>query len=105
MIPYITFRENNEDGLLCYYILQKAFPHYVGLIATGILENTLSYAPVAGYNLYVNFKGTLRGNLIPNYKDVLQEIGIEMSNMAEWFYYNRVITEPKKYLRFKIQIT
>lgn len=106
MIPnYITYRENNENGLLCYYILQKAFPHYIGLLSVGQLENTLASMPVGNYNLYVNFYGCLVGRFLPAYKDALQEIEAEMISMAEWFYYNRVLTQPKKYDKFKIAST
>lgn len=104
MIPnYITYRENNENGLLCYYILQKAFPHYIGLLSVGQLENTLASMPVGNYNLYVNFYGCLVGRFLPAYKDALQEIEAEMISMAEWFYYNRVLTQPKKYDKFIIK--
>lgn len=102
MIPYITYRETDINGRLCYYILQKQFPHYVGLISLGKMDNVISSIPVGGYNLYVNFNGVLQGNFIPSYNDVLDEIDVVLSSMADWFYYNRVVIEPKKYSRFKI---
>lgn len=106
MIPqYITYRENDSENRLCYYILQKAFPHYIGLLSVGQLENTLTSMPVGNYNLYVNFYGTLVGKFLPAYKDAIQEIELEMISMAEWFYYNRVLTQPKKYDKFKITST
>lgn len=101
-IPYISYREPNEDGLLCYYILQKAHPNYVGIIANGILEKALSYAVVPGYSLYVNFAGTIQGNFIPHHQFVLEEIGIVMTAMSDWFLYNRIATDLKKYNKFAI---
>ena len=103
-IPYISYREPNEDGLLCYYILQKAHPNYVGIIANGILEKALSYAVIPGYSLYVNFAGVLNGRFIPSYPDVLKEIDLTINDMAEWFYYNRISGQLKKYSRFKINV-
>lgn len=102
MIQYITYREIDTEGRLCYYILQKEFPHYKGIIALEKLENTLSSAPIAGYKMYVNFNGTLRGNLIPSYNDVLKEIDIIMEDMAIWFLNNRILADQKKYSKFKI---
>ncbi len=100
--PFLTFRETNETGLLCYYILQKEHPHYKAILSVGQLPDTLASAPVPSYNLYVNFKGTLRGNYIPNYNDVLEDIQKCLWDMANWFYMNRVITEPKKYSKFRL---
>jgi len=102
MIPYITYREIDSEGRLCYYILQKQFPHYKGIIALGKLENALSSAPIAGYKMYVNFNGTLRGNLIPSYNDVMKEIDIIMEDMAIWFLNNRILADQKKYSKFKL---
>ncbi len=102
MIPYITYREPDSEGRLCYYILQKKFPHFVGILSTGPLENSLASAPVPSYNLWINFKGTLIGNTIPDYKNILQEITDEFARMADWFFEHRIKNEPKKYLKFKI---
>lgn len=102
MMRYITYREIDSEGRLCYYILQKQFPHYKGIIALGKLENTLSSAPIAGYKMYVNFNGTLRGNLIPSYNDVMKEIDIIMEDMAIWFLNNRILADQKKYSKFKV---
>ena len=99
---FLTYRETDEDGRLCYYILQKAHPHYCGIVSVGPLSDTLASAPVGGYNLYVNFKGTIEGNYVPSYKDVLVDIQACMWDMANWFHSNRVITETKKYAKFKI---
>lgn len=52
--------------------------------------------------MYVNFNGTLRGNLIPSYNDVLKEIDIIMEDMAIWFLNNRILADQKKYSKFKI---
>lgn len=103
MIPYITYRENDSEGRLCYFILQKDFPHFVGLLSTGKLDTVLASSPIAGYNLWINFNGCLRGNVIPSYKNIIDEIEKEMSSMAIWFYNNRILVEPKKYERFKIK--
>jgi len=99
---YLTYRENDSEGRLCYYILQKEFPHYKGIISLGVLGGVLYSAPVPDYNMYVNFAGTLRGNFVPSYKDVMNEIEVIFNDMANWFLNNRVLAEPKKYLKYKI---
>jgi len=100
--PYITFRETDTENRLCYYILQKEYPHYIGLISVGQMENVLASMPVGNYNLYVNFYGCLVGKFLPSYKDVIQDIEASLIGMAEWFYYHRVLTEPKKYEKFRL---
>ena len=102
MKRYLTFRETDEGGRLCYYILQKAFPHYVGIISLGRIEGSLASSPIAGYNMYVNFTGTLRGNFIPSYADVLDEITAVFNDMAIWFLENRILNDQKKYAKYKI---
>jgi hypothetical protein len=103
MIPYITYREEKEGNLL-YYILQKEHPHYVGVIAYNVIENKIQI-PITEHNLYVTFAGTIAGNYIPSYKDVVSQIENTMSSMAIWFYDNRILKEPKKYQKFKINVS
>lgn len=101
--PFISFREQNENGLLCYYICQKAHPNYIGIVSVGQLLDSLASAPVGGYNLYINFNGCIQGsNLIPSYNKVIEEITGVMWQMAEWFLNQRVMADPKKYAKFKI---
>lgn len=102
-IPYITYREEKEGNLL-YYILQKEHPHYLGVIAYGIIQDKIQ-VPITGHNLYVTFAGCLRGNFIPSYKDVVKQIENTMTSMAIWFYSERILKEPKKYLKFKLNVS
>lgn len=102
--PFISFREQNENGLLCYYICQKAHPNYVGIVSVGQLVDSLASAPVGGYNLYVNFNGTIQGHYVPSYDNVIDDITHAMWSMATWFFNNRVLNDPKKYNKFKIKI-
>jgi hypothetical protein len=101
--PFITYREEDEKGELQYYILQKAFPHYLGRIVEQRLEKSLMQKAIAGYNLYIVFDGSLRGNFVPAYKDVYKEIEDVFHAMADWFYQNRILKEEKKYKKWKIQ--
>lgn len=102
MIPFITFRET-ENGQLNYYILQKAFPHFVGRISNNPYEEAIFKAPIPGYNMIVILQGSLRGGEIPNYKDVVNEIEGVMNNMAAWFYTDRIIGNEGKFKKFKIE--
>jgi len=101
--PFITYRETDKNGILQYYILQRAFPHYIGLMATRPIEGSICQMPVAGYRLYVTFDGTLMGNFIPAFKDSLQEVTAVMDEMAVWYAGNRIVENEKRYERFKIK--
>jgi len=103
MTKYITFREKDDKGELQYYILQRDFPHYVGLISNAPKESVLMQAPIAGHYLWVVFSGTLRGNMIPAYQEIYKEIESVFTNMSEWYYINRIKPNEKKYKKFKIQ--
>lgn len=100
--PYITFRELDADGRLCFYVLQKQFPHYLGIISSGEIQFALVNMPIPSYNLYISYKGCLQGNFVPGYKDVIPDIVSEFINMADWYYQNRIKENPKRYLKFKI---
>jgi len=103
MIPYITYREPNEEGILCYYILQKYFPHFSGLlVANRPIDGAIVNAPIAGYNLFITFNGTLRGNIIPNYKNIQEEIITVFEDMSSWYLINRILLNEKLYRKFKI---
>lgn len=100
---FITYREMDDAGRLCFYILQKKFPHYTGLLVTNPREGALVNAPIPSYNLWITFAGCLNGNFIPGYADVLVEIEGVFRDMANWYYENRLLDNPKKYAKFKIQ--
>lgn len=101
MQPYITFREElgNELG---YFILQREFPHFLCYIAERPIVNFVQPMPVSAYNLWIIFNGTLRGNMIPSYKDIGKEIESVMSEMASFYYEHRILTNEKKYRKWKI---
>ncbi len=100
--PFITFREE-VDGEEKYFILQKSFPHNVAIIATQPMANPIAQSTIAGYNLWLVWSGTLRGNMIavyPEYKDQLVDC---FEEMAEWFYNERILKNEKRYAKFKIK--
>lgn len=103
MTPYITFRDTDKENNLQYYILQRDYPHYVGLVAAKPKEGALAQAPIAGYNMYIIIEGTLRFNLIPNYKNVIEEMQLIAETMAVWYYTDRMIMDKKRYEKFKIK--
>ena len=103
MTPYITYRDIDERGELQYYILQRDFPHFIGVISPIPKMEFIPAIAISNYNLWVVFNWTLRGRMIPSYKEIEKEIVQQMSNMAEWYYENRILIEPKKYKKFKIE--
>lgn len=103
MIHFITYREPDEKGELQYYILQKEFPHFIGRLVNKPIEGAIINSAVPSYNLWITFNFTLRGNVIPSYKNIITEIEIIYSNMANWFHNERILLEEKKFYRFKIK--
>ena len=103
MSPYISFRELDDKGELQYYILQREWPHYVGVIKSKPQESVLVQAPVSGHYLWVAFCGTLRGNMIPAFAEVYKEIESVFTGMAEWYFTERISTSPSKFKKFKIK--
>ena len=101
MNPYITYRDKDEKGELQYYVLQRDFPHFIGVLATYPVAGTW-YSAVPGYNLYVIFNGTLRGNSVPAYNNITEEIQTVLDNMAAWFWCERIAVDQKKFKRLKI---
>lgn len=102
MSQYITYRESDPNLGLQYFILQKDFPHYLCLITEfKILDSVIPPHNIVGYNLWLNFKGTLRGMVFPGYANIQKDISFVMNDMADWFYANRVIPQEKKFKKFK----
>lgn len=104
MTTYITFRDIDSVGNLQYYILQRAFPHYLGLISQRPSTSTIIQTPIPGYHLWVIFNGTLLGNMMPSYKDELKNVEAIFNNMNIWYLENRINIEPKKYKKFKANV-
>jgi len=102
MNKYITFTDKDKSGEVKYFILQRDFPHCVGVISQTPKENTLAFSAIPGYWLYVCFDGTLRGAFVPGYKNIVEEVSRVMHDMAQWYYTGRVLQNEKKYSKFKI---
>lgn len=101
MIPYITYREA-VNGVNQYFILQKEHPHFVGTITTMPIANSIVNQPIASYNLWVTFYGTLRGNFIPIESDIYNQIESVLFDMAQWFYRERILKDNKRFKKWKI---
>lgn len=101
MEPFITFRELKE-GEFQYYILQRAFPHFIGVIKYKPSDTALYYISVSAHHLYIVFDGALQGRFMPSYKDAIDEMESIVRSMAEWFYVHRIVPEPNKYKKWKI---
>lgn len=101
---FITYRENN-DGELGYYILQRAFPNYIGRLTLISTEKKLISSPIAGYHLYITFDGVLLGNYVPGNKDVYEEIVSVFTEMARWYLSNRIMIDEKKYKKWKLNVS
>jgi hypothetical protein len=99
---YITYREENEDGTIGYFILQKAFPHYQCIISETPRRKLVEAFPILNYNLYIVFAGTIMGNYFPSYTGVAKDIQEVMSDMAEWFLVKRILQNEKKYKKWRV---
>ena len=102
MSPFVTFRDTDKAGVMQYYILQRAYPHFLGVITYYPTGETIYQTPVAGHHLYVTFNGVLRGNFLPAHQGVETEIQVVFEAMALWFYSERIMKDPKKYKKFMI---
>jgi hypothetical protein len=100
-IPFATYREL-QNGQLEYFIVQKDYPHFLGRIVTFPVEQSLVNCPVAGYNLWVTFNGTLRGNFYPSNIST-EEMQVIFETIALWFCSERVIGNGKRFDKFKIK--
>lgn len=104
MQPYITFREDGPEGTnQHYYVLQRAFPHFIGRIDTQISDNRMiSPIPITGHSMWLSFAGTIQGNMIPSYHNIDKELVSVLSDMATWFYAQRISTNPNRYKKWKL---
>lgn len=103
MSPFVTFKDRDEKGEVQYYILQRSYPHFLGVVSYYPSGEPICQVPVTGHHLYVTFSGVLRGNFIPAHQGVEQEIEGVFHSMALWFYSNRISVEPKKYKKWAIK--
>lgn len=97
MQPFITFRDLNNDGELCYYILQREFPHYIGRISETPKMDAIASVPITAHKLWIIYNGVLSGNYIPAKMGVMDEVKKVFQGMSDWYYAHRVIPNPKKY--------
>lgn len=102
MEPYITFKDTDKDNVLQYYVLQRAFPHYCGVILTVPQADSLMTIPFPGYHLYLTFSGTLAGNYLLSRRDMEVDLLESFTKMADWYFRNRIAINEKRYKKFKI---
>lgn len=103
MNRYITFRDNDSNGKLQYYILQRDFPHYVGIISLAPISGAMCCSPVSGYNLFIVFAGVLRGDYLPAYSGMKQDIENVFNDMAAWYFDQRIRVNERRYEKYKIK--
>lgn len=102
-IPFITYREMDATGILRYYILQKDFPHNVGVVLSQPKYEAICMSIIPSYNLYVVWDGTLRGNVVAAYPDYKVDLQLCFDNMAAWFWAERIVMDKKRFEKFKIK--
>lgn len=102
MSPFITYRDIDINGELQYYVLQREFPHFIGLVSTSPTKSFVPAIGITAHRLWIVFEGTLRGSVIPNYLNIDAEVKSVMNEMSQWYYANRISLYPKKYKKFKI---
>lgn len=103
--PFITYRETDELQRLCYYIVQKEYPHLHCMISETPIKKIFNAIPISSYNLWIVFVGTLRGNFIPSYQDIDKEVVAIMQEMSLWFFNNRISTDLSRYKKWKVNDT
>jgi len=101
MSPYITFKED-LNGELALYILQREWPHYVASLDYHPTQGEIAQVPMAGHNIFVTFRGTIRGRFLPAQQNVVMEVENVMQSMATWFYESRIMKDPRRYKKWAI---
>lgn len=99
--PFITYRDKDENGNLQYYILQRSFPHFIAMLSSVPIAGTWQSA-LPGYHLWVVFQGCLRGNQVPGYAHISDEIQTVLDNAAAWYACDRIAMDEKRYKKFKV---
>jgi len=100
---FITFREPDNDNVLRYYILQKDHPHNLGMVLSQPNHEALCQSVIPGYNLYIVWVGTLRGNFVAAYPNYEVDMQLCFDSMASWYYSERILKDEKRYAKFKIK--
>ncbi len=102
MNEFITYRDTNTEGELLYFVLQKDFPHFNCYISERPVVNFVQPMPITDYHLFLVFSGTIRGMMIPDYRNMGEEIQSVMQDMAAFYYEQRILKDLKKYRKWKI---
>lgn len=102
MNPYITFRDKDNEDNLSYFILSRKWPYYIGKITDQIPQHSLIYVAIPAHRLFITYYGVLEGPYIPAQKNILEEIQTAFTDMADWYYANRILPEAKKYKKFAL---
>jgi len=102
-IPFISYREPDDKGVFRYYILQKEFPHNKAVILSQPMPEALCQSVVPGYNLWIVWDGTLRGNFVAAYPDYEKDLQFTMDNIAAWYFSERIEKDKKRYEKFKVK--
>ncbi len=101
MEPFISYREKDKEGNLQYYVLQREFPHYVGLLTIDPHLKSVLKVPMAGYRFYVSYGGVLMGNYMPSTTSE-EDMLVVFQKMADWYLAERILTNQKKYKKWKV---
>lgn len=104
---FITFQ---SEG--CFYILQTAFPNYIGKIERlgsdnevlyyGIKEMPLGYCQVSGYRIMISFAGSIKGNQLLFYSGWKDELDGVLSAMADFYLKERILVAENKFKKYLI---
>lgn len=93
---FITFRDEQK-----FFVLQTAFPHYLGEVIRGEKPEGVFVATVSGYRIYIRFSGALGGNrmlIMDNWKENMKSI---ITSMGDFYLGSRIAPEPKKFREWR----
>ena len=99
---FLTFKEGAY-----VYILQSAFPHYIGRVLRYDNDYTLDQAQgepkarIEGYRIMVFFAGALQGNQVwgTTTPADLQKL---INEMAGFYFSERICGDEKRYAKWKV---
>jgi hypothetical protein len=100
MNHFITYREPDQDGELQYFILQKAHPHYVGMVIDNPNFQSIYKVSIPNTTMFVSFFGTIEGRRFPIHSHAEGEINATLVIMAQWYLDNRILKNQQKFRKW-----
>lgn len=95
--PYLTIKDGNH-----IYVLQRAFPHYLGKVQYTQDPGAVIQGQIPMYNIFIVFAGTLGGNRLLLNDDWRTQLENVWEAMCRFYREERIEKMPGRFKRYKI---